>query len=284
MKNFQFVIASEAKQSNGIASPAKRIGRVRNDKSWIPAFTGMTLVLAGCFLKPLPFQKGRPDYGVDITWHGHSCFTIKDSVNRTIVIDPFDETVGYGRLRLKADAVLVTHNHFDHNHVQAVKARIKNIDLVDSTGTTSVAAGLDVNGVNAPHDDEAGDLYGLTRIYSFDMGGLRLVHLGDVGTPDLSPAVMGFIGRPDILFIPVGGFTTLDAKEAKELVDKIKPGAVIPMHYGDIRFYKLAPVTDFTQLFPEKDVVDLHDSHVRIRRADLKSEPVVYTFIPTRND
>jgi hypothetical protein len=59
---------------------------------------------------------------------------------------------------------------------------------------------------------------------------------------------------------------------------------VIPMHFGDIRFYKLAPVEDFTRLFPEESVVDLHDNRVRIKRSDLKNNSMVYTFIPTRNE
>ncbi|MCB4757720.1 MAG: MBL fold metallo-hydrolase [Elusimicrobia bacterium] len=243
-----------------------------------------TFLLCGCFHKPIPNQAGNPDWGVEITWHGHSCFTIKDSVNRTVVIDPFDETVGYGRLHLKADAVLVTHNHFDHNRVQAVKARVKNIDLVESTGTLTVASGLDVSGILAPHDEQGGEINGFTRIYSFIMGGLRLVHLGDLGTSAISPEILGFIGRPDVLFIPVGGFTTLDALQAKKVIDIVKPRVVIPMHFGDIRFYKLAPLSDFTKLFSNSAVIDWDDSHFRLRRGDLQETPVVYTLIPTRNE
>src|SRR5436190_14385877 len=64
--------------------------------------------LCGCLPKPIPTTPGNPEWGLQITWHGHSCFTLKDSVGRTLAIDPFDDTVGYGHLSLEADALLIT--------------------------------------------------------------------------------------------------------------------------------------------------------------------------------
>jgi len=90
--------------------------------------------VVGCAVKPLPLEMGNPKWGLEVTWHGHSCFTLEDSVGRTLVIDPFDETVGYGRIKLLADALLITHHHFDHDNRRAVKPRLKDLDVVDSTG------------------------------------------------------------------------------------------------------------------------------------------------------
>lgn len=251
-------------------------------RGWIPAFAGMTIFLfGGCAVKKLTPEAGNPKWGLDVTWHGHSCFTLRDSVDRTVVIDPFDETVGYGRLALFADALIITHNHFDHNEKRAVKARLRDIELVQSTGTSTVAVSLQVTGLPASHDNEGGEINGQNTIYIFVMGGLRCVHLGDLGAPQLNDFQSKMIGKVDVLFIPVGGQTTIGPAEAKALVDKLKPSVVFPMHYGNIRFYPLERVEKFTELFPKDQVKVVEESHVRVREADLTDTPVVYILQPT---
>ncbi len=201
-----------------------------------------------------------------------------------MVIDPFDETVGYGRLSLKADALLITHRHFDHAYARAVKPRLNEIQLVESTGTTSVAAGLLVTGLQAFHDNDAGQIHGPNLIYTFVMGGLRCVHVGDLGQDALTPYQKKIIGVVDVLFVPVGGFTTLDGVQAKRLVEELKPGWIFPMHYGNNRFYKLDPVETFTSLFPPASVLKNKDSSVRLREAERNKEPQIYVLPPTKTN
>lgn len=239
------------------------------------------LLWGGCALRTLTPEMGNPKWGVDITWHGQSCFTLRDSVRRTLVIDPFDETVGYGRLALRADALFITHHHFDHDHIRAVKPRLAEMDLVDSTGTTTVASGLLVTGLQSDHDPEGGQIHGPNLIYTFVMGGLRCLHLGDVGQRTLTPYQRKMIGVVDVLFIPVGGVTTIDAAVAKSWVDQLKPAAVFPMHYGDVRFYRLDSLEKFTSLFNPEQVKKLDNSSVRLRETDRGAQPVIYVLKPT---
>jgi L-ascorbate metabolism protein UlaG (beta-lactamase superfamily) len=234
------------------------------------------MVGAGCTLKYLPTEMGNPKWGLDVTWNGHSCFTLEDSVGRTLVIDPFDETVGYGRLSLRADALLITHRHFDHDFARAVKPRLNDFQLIESTGTTSVASGLLVTGLTSFHDNEDGQIHGSNLIYTFVMGGLRCLHVGDLGQNRLTPYQKKIIGVVDVLFVPVGGGTTINAVQAKALVDELKPGMVFPMHYGDVRFYKFDAVEKFTALFPPERINKINGSTVRIREADRTAEPVIY--------
>jgi len=241
-------------------------------------------LLASCVARPIPKDPGNPKWGLDVTWHGHSCFTLTDSTDRTIVIDPFDETVGYGRLRLFADALLVTHNHFDHNFRQGVKPRLKDLDQVQSSGTYTVGGGLQVTGIPSAHDKEGGEINGPNTIYMFVMGGLRCVHLGDLGTPALTDFQKKMIGKVDVLFIPVGGVTTLDADEAKHVIDELKPSVVFPMHFGNLRFFRFDPVEKFTALFPPAQVRKLSDTHVRLHETDLTERPVVYILNPTNKN
>ncbi len=239
------------------------------------------LGLTGCAIKKLSPNPGNPKWGLDVMWHGHSCFTLKDSVDRMVVVDPFDETVGYGRLDLLADALLITHNHFDHNYRRAVRSHYHELNVVDSTGTYTVAEGMQVTGLPSAHDKENGQINGPNIIYIFVEGGLRCVHMGDVGVSTLTDFQWKMIGKVDVLLIPVGGQTTIDAVEAKKVVDALKPSAVFPMHYGNIRFFPLDAVEKFTALFPPDQVRILSDSHVRLREADLTDKPVVYILSPT---
>jgi L-ascorbate metabolism protein UlaG (beta-lactamase superfamily) len=241
-------------------------------------------LISACAVKPLPPEVGSAKFGIDVTWHGHSCFTIKDSVNRTIVIDPFDPTVGYGQLRLSADALLITHPHFDHDYRPAVRTRAAMLELVESTGTANVASGLIVTGIAAAHDAEQGQVNGPDTMYAFQMGGLRCLHVGDLGQVKLTEFQRKMIGAVDVLFIPVGGVTTIGPKQAKKIVDELKPGAVFPMHYGDIRFYKLEPVESFARLFPPAAVQRPGGSTVRVRVSDLTDRPIVYILSPSNRN
>jgi L-ascorbate metabolism protein UlaG (beta-lactamase superfamily) len=226
---------------------------------------------------------GNPEWGVDVTWQGHSCFTLKDSVGRTVVMDPFDATVGYGQLRLRADALLITHNHFDHNYKRAVVSRSRNIDLMESSGTVTVAD-MPVTGIPSDHDKAHGNIHGRNRIFVFFMGGVSCATLGDLGQEKLTEEQRRALGSVDVLFIPVGGVTTIDAIHAKALVDELKPIAVFPMHYGDARFYHLDPVEKFLSLFPDDQVKRLKESTVRIKKPSSTSKPIVYTLTPTEKN
>lgn len=224
---------------------------------------------------------GDPEIGVTITWHGHSSFSIEDSLGRVVTIDPFDETVGYETPSLRADAVLLTHGHFDHHNLRVVHRRAGAFDIVEGTGTKTVAGDLSVQGIPSAHDAEDGDIHGPNTIFVFTMGGLRICHLGDIGQPSLTAYQRSLIGEVDVLFVPTGGFVTTGPAEAKAIVEQLRPGAVFPMHHGDIRFYRLAPVSDFTALFPKERVVAPETSSVQLRKSELASPPRIFILEPS---
>ncbi|MGB3944945.1 MAG: MBL fold metallo-hydrolase, partial [Methanothrix sp.] len=161
-----------------------------------------------------------------ITWLGHSCFKIEDGSGRVVVTDPFDEAVGYPLPKAKADVVTVSHDHHDHNHVEAVGGRP---EVVRGPGE-KVAAGIRFFGTATYHDDRGGKKRGPNTIFSFEMDGVRICHLGDLGHL-LGEREAAALGKVDVLMIPVGGVYTLDAEGAKKVVGQIKPKVVIPMHF-----------------------------------------------------
>ena len=161
-----------------------------------------------------------------ISWLGHSCFKIESDGGKIIVTDPFDEAVGYPLPKAKADVVTVSHDHHDHNHVAAIGG---NPAVVRGPGKKA-AAGIEFEGVASYHDDRGGKRRGKNTIFSFEMDGVRICHLGDLGHL-LSEEDAAALGDVDVLMIPVGGVYTLDAGGAKKVVGQIRPKVVIPMHF-----------------------------------------------------
>ena len=161
-----------------------------------------------------------------IKWLGHSSFLIESKRGIKIITDPFDETLGYKLPRIKVNIVTISHEHFDHNYVRGVKGR----PIVFKGIVKRESHKMEFRGVSSYHDSVFGSKRGTNTIFIIKADGLNLCHLGDLGHI-LSPDKLTEIGFIDILFIPVGGFYTIDSAQATQIVNDIKPRITIPMHY-----------------------------------------------------
>jgi len=167
-----------------------------------------------------------------IQYYGHSCFKIttkpagRGQEDVTIFIDPFDKSVGLRPPQGTADLVLVTHDHHDHNNIEAIKGNPKVINI---PGEYSIK-GVNIIGTNTFHDDKKGSERGQNTIYTFETEDIRVCHMGDLGS-DLTEKQLEEINGVDILMIPIGGKYTIDYKKAMEIVKKIEPNMVLPIHY-----------------------------------------------------
>lgn len=160
-----------------------------------------------------------------ITWYGHSCFKI-NTKDITIVTDPFDKKIGIKPYFGSADIVTVSHDHYDHNNIESIKG---NPIVIGNPGEYE-SKNIFITGIASYHDKKQGIERGLNTIYTIDAEDMRICHLGDLGEK-LSDKVIEQLGQVDILMIPVGGVYTIDGKEADELIDRIEPAIVLPMHY-----------------------------------------------------
>lgn len=198
-------------------------------------------------------RRERPDAGLRLTWHGHSCFTVEAEGFR-VVLDPYEDGAvpGLPPLRLSAHRVLCSHGHHDHGWAEGVT-------LLPWEGESPfVLETLDVF-----HDDRQGALRGENRIHVLEYGGVRLAHMGDLGHT-LSPEQAAALGRVDVLLIPVGGHYTIDAEQADEVARQLGAGCVVPMHYrsGEMGYPVLGTVEAFLAFrqevrFAEDDTVEL---------------------------
>jgi len=143
-----------------------------------------------------------------------------------VVTDPFDGSVGYKIPKVEADIVTVSHDHYDHNYVEAVQGD----PIIIKTPGEHSYLDIKIKGVPTFHDEIKGTKRGPNIVYVFEMDGLRICHLGDLGHL-LSKAQVEEIGKVDVLLIPVGGTFTLDAEGAVEVVKQLSPRLVIPMHF-----------------------------------------------------
>ena len=201
---------------------------------------------------------------------GHAEFLITTESGFRIVTDPYDASTGYPVKKLEADGVLVSHHHHDHDAVESIAGYPQ---VIDYAGLHTFAPGITVTGIQADHDDAGGTKRGKTLLFLLEAENLRLVHLGDLGTL-LDAAQLEALGRVDVLMIPVGGFYTIDAAQAKDVVEQLDPRIVIPMHYRTEynADWPIHPVDEFTGLFDPAQTRTGGEA-LRVTRGDLDCHP-----------
>jgi L-ascorbate metabolism protein UlaG (beta-lactamase superfamily) len=163
---------------------------------------------------------------MEITYLGHSSFLIKDSKGRMLLTDPYDESVGYPTYKGRADVVTISHHHSDHDYIEDL---IGEPEILDKVGFFYLCD-IPITGVHSYHDTSNGIKRGDNTIYTFEMDGYKLCHLGDLGHV-LTKDVIEMLGNIDILFVPVGGNYTINGEDAFEVCKELKSHIVIPMHY-----------------------------------------------------
>jgi L-ascorbate metabolism protein UlaG (beta-lactamase superfamily) len=209
-----------------------------------------------------------------IVWHGHSCFEVKDGA--TVVTDPHDgKSIGIKPPLARADVVLVSHDHYDHNCVRIIKGEPT---VVKEPGERLVK-GIAVVGVSTFHDQEGGAKRGRNVVYRFVMDGIRFCHCGDLGHV-LTDEQIRAIGPVDILFVPVGGVFTIDGEGARALVKKLNPRVAVPMHYrwGGLSI-SIHPLETFLNSIPEDMVVRV-GNEVDFIQEDLPPSTEIWVFSP----
>lgn len=208
---------------------------------------------------------------MQIIWHGQSCFQIitnREKNNQvSLVIDPFEETIGLRLPKLETDILLITHDHPDHNNIKGI---LGNPFLIKGFGEYEIK-GIFIQGISAFHDDSLGKERGEITIYTIEAGELRVCHLGDLGQRALTEEQIEQIGNIDILMAPIGGTYTISSKEAQKIISQIEPKIVIPMHYQIPKLkIKLESLDKFLKIMGIKSPEVLNK--LSIKKKDLPEE------------
>lgn len=162
---------------------------------------------------------------MDITWLGHSCFRIKSS-QAVIITDPFPPELGYTLGKQTARIVTLSHQHPSHSYTQDIGGEPR---IIRGPGEYEIS-GILIIGIATFHDNQRGQVRGKNTVYVMEIDGVSVCHLGDLGHV-LSTEQVEEIGSVNVLFLPVGGVSTINAAVAAEVILQLEPNAVIPMHY-----------------------------------------------------
>ncbi len=206
-----------------------------------------------------------------ITYHGHAEFCLETAKGFTLLFDPFDDHVGYKMGEYVCDAALISHGHGDHNFTGKLKG---DYTPVKEAGKYQLAEDVQVIAIPSAHDELQGLKRGPNLIMKVMAEDLSVVHLGDQGAL-LTEEQLGQIGHVDVLMVPVGGFFTIDAAQAKQIVEQLKPWVVIPMHYKT-KVNPDWPISDekpFLQLMGKEELQPM--PLIRITKGDLSQQPDV---------
>jgi L-ascorbate metabolism protein UlaG (beta-lactamase superfamily) len=194
-----------------------------------------------------------------IEWYGQSAFRLS-SAEAAVFVDPFGDMSALADRGIQfdyppidganADLVLVTHEHVDHNGVEAIGG--EPAVLRSTAGRLESPVG-EVVAVASEHDDVAGTARGPNTIFAFELDGLRVCHFGDFGQAALREEQAEAIDAVDLLFVPVGAGPTIGAPQARAVVERLAARWVVPMHYRTPRVGFLETADSFLELF---DVVE----------------------------
>jgi len=212
---------------------------------------------------------------MNIKWLGHATFLITSDNGTKIITDPYEpnERLTYGEIKESADIVTVSHGHGDHNNVAAVGG---NPSVVKEAAEIK---GIKFNAIPAHHDNAGGEQRGDNTIFCFEIDGVKLCHLGDLGHP-LSDGQLAELGKVDVLMIPVGGNFTIDATVADEVCEKLAPRLIIPMHFRNERCpdFPVAGVDDFIK--GKSNVTNLEVSEMGLTAGVLPSDVQIVVMKP----
>jgi L-ascorbate metabolism protein UlaG (beta-lactamase superfamily) len=190
---------------------------------------------------------------------GHSSFLIKTK-GAGLVTDPYDsKMVGIHFPKTEANIVTISHHHKDHDSLDQIKGEPLIIDWPGEFEKMNIR----IYGYQSYHDKNQGQERGENILYKIEAENITVLHCGDLGIiPDQK--LIDEIGDVDILLVPVGGFFTINAEEAKEFAHMIEPSIIIPMHYNSKllnqeTFKNLTSVDEFLNKFgvEKKEPVDV---------------------------
>ncbi|MGA3174526.1 MAG: MBL fold metallo-hydrolase [Syntrophorhabdales bacterium] len=209
-----------------------------------------------------------------IRWYGHAAFKLTTAQGAVIVIDPYESggfggAIGYGPITDRADIVLVTHDHADHNHTASIEGDYRE---VREAGVHDFP-GIRIKALPTFHDAAQGQERGKNLVFVIEADGLSIVHVGDLGHP-LDADALGRIGKPDVLLLPVGGYFTIDAQTATKVMKALGPAITIPMHFKTEKVeFPIAGAEDFIK--GKERVKKVDGPEIEVTREGLPKEPEI---------
>lgn len=211
---------------------------------------------------------------LSVQWLGHTCVLLTGGKQR-VLVNPFRTvgcTTGYRQPKVNANLVMISSNLLDEGFVEVVPGNPK---LLYEPGVFKFN-NLQIQGINTDHDRLGGRRFGTNVAWAWSQAGIRILHLGGAAAPiTLEQKIL--MGRPDVLFIPVGGGPKAYLPgEAKQAIQTLNPKVIIPTHYRTKAATKgacdLTSLDEFLTLMTGVSVQQVGKDTLSLRPSDLPKE------------
>ena len=174
-------------------------------------------------------QESQPNQNLKIQWLGHTCFLLVGDGLRFLV-NPFRAvgcTAGYRSPQVEADLVLISSRLLDEGDAEGLPGSPR---LLFEPGAYQFR-GKQIQGIRMHHDRQRGRRFGINVAWGWTLAGIKILHLGGAAAPIATDQQI-LMGRPDLLFVPVGGGPkSYKPEEAKQAIETLQPKLVIPTQY-----------------------------------------------------
>lgn len=222
---------------------------------------------------------GEGGNAMKIKYLGHAAFEVTTPAGKKLVFDPYEAgafgTLRYGKITGDFDIAVVSHDHADHTSKEVLS---KCKEKITKVGNTSLN-GIKIESFATFHDDTQGSKRGKNLVTVVEADGFRIAHLGDLGHM-IEAEKFPSLHNLDVMMIPVGGYFTIDAATAAEIVKAFAPKIVIPMHYKTKKVdFPITSVEEFTKLMG-KSVKFEGKSEIEITKKSLPTGTAVVVLEP----
>lgn len=213
-----------------------------------------------------------------LKWYGHAAFRLESNDGLSIITDPYTpELLGYRPIEETADVVIISSDYDDahcrHDLIPGSPAVVNAMTVAENGGKQTVKD-LTIEAIEALEiRDYPGRPPGQNGMYRFEMDGLRVAHMGDVGNP-LNEAQIDFFKDVDVLLALAGGYLTIELDDLKTVIEQAKPKYVIPMHFRTLTYVPRNSmwIESFLSYFDDDDIDFAFDYKTELNKDDIPDQ------------
>ena len=228
-----------------------------------------------------------------IKFYAHACFRL-EADGLAVVTDPYTPgpgNSGFDPVEEAADVVIMSSAtdgfHSDPSHIRGNPVVVNALELPPE-GT--VVRGMPIRSFPAyesktfDYQSEFGRDPDANALYQFTLGGLRVLHMGDIGNPVAPEQLQALRGQVDVMLALTGEHATIALDDLDDAIKAIGPRVVIPMHYYSPRgVLKIEPVERFLDRLPPEAVTRVDGSQLELLPGTLPADaPHVFVLEQSR--
>ena len=245
------------------------------------AGSGLLTALGMGFASGFDRASAQARGSLSVQFLGHTCFLFTGDGAR-ILVNPFRNlgcTAGYRAPKVNTDVVMISSQLLDEGAVEILPGNPK---LLYEAGSYKIA-GRQIQGIRTAHDLMDGKRFGNNVAWRWKQGGIDILHLGGAAAP-ITPEQKILMGRPDVVFIPVGnGAKAYTPENAKQAIEVLNPRMVVPTHFltraaKDKTKCDLVPVENFLALMSGVPIRRIGNT-TTIRPSDLPKNGMAITVM-----